>query len=79
MPPSTSTMPRVRTGEKKPGMDIVERIAVLRLPLCQTFARPETTSVATQANGTGSRRKSVESAYPGVRLEMRYWTFWPKI
>ena len=62
MPPSTSTMPRVRTGEKKPGMDIVERIAVLRLPLCQTFARPETTSVATQANGTGSRRKSVESA-----------------
>ena len=79
MPPSTRTMPFVRTGAKRPGMDIVERIAVPMLPLCHTFALPETTSVATQANGIGRRRKSVESAWPGVMLEIRYWTFWPKM
>ena len=52
-------MPLVRTGAKRPGMDMVERMAVFMLPLCQTLALPETMSVATQANGTGFRKKSV--------------------
>ena len=61
MPPSTSTMPSVRTGAKRPGMDMVERMARLMEPACQTFAFPEAMSVATQAKGMGSLKKLVES------------------
>ena len=56
-PPSTSTMPPVRTGSNMPGMDIVERNAVMMEPSPQYFAFELTMSPATQANGTGSELK----------------------
>ena len=61
MPPSTSTMPPVRTGAKRPGMLMVERMARFTEPFLQTLALPEATSVATQAKGMGKWKKSVES------------------
>ena len=51
-----------RTGVKRPGMAIVERMAVARSPLCQTLACPVYMSVATQTKGIGREKKSRESA-----------------
>ena len=60
-PPSTSTIPLVRTGLKRPGIDIVERIAVVMLPLPQFLAYELTTSPATHMNGRGSLEKEMLS------------------
>ena len=54
-------MPSVLTGTNSPGMDMVERRAVLMEPLCQILALDETMSVATHTNGMGRLAKSRES------------------
>ena len=48
VPPSTRIMLSVRTGVKKKGIDIVERMAVLMLPEVQFFSLRLTMSAATQ-------------------------------
>ena len=60
-PPSTSTMRPVRTGSNRPGIDIVERIAVVMDPLPQFFALELTMSPATQTKGIGSFEKEMLS------------------
>ena len=60
-PPSTSTIPLVRTGLKRPGMDMVERMAVVICPLPQYLARALTMSPATHMKGMGSVAKEMLS------------------
>ncbi len=57
-PPSTNRRLSVNMGAKKVGMDMLERMASGRNPRSWTKASPAPTSVAMQAKGMGSSRKS---------------------
>ena len=77
VPPSTRTIFWVRTGSKSPGMDIVERIAVVMEPPPQYLAWELTTSPATQTKGMGRSRKEMLSWYPTDMLASRLLTLNP--
>ena len=47
MPPSTRARPSSRTGGKAPGIDMLARMAVARLPESRTTASPVAMSAAT--------------------------------
>ena len=61
VPPSIRTIPSVRTGSKSPGMDMVERRAVLMDPLPQFFALQLIISEATHTKGIGRSLKDMSS------------------
>ena len=60
-PPSTNNLSPIATGENRPGMDMLARIAVGTLPLRSTTSSPVIISVATQAKGMGRSLKSISS------------------
>ena len=64
IPPSASRRSPHSTGEKTPGMAMLERMALAKLPWLSITESPVMMSVATQQKGMGSWWKSTESLYP---------------
>ena len=78
VPPSTSTMPSVRTGSKSPGTDMVERIASWSDPSPQFLALQLMRSAATHMYGIWKSLNDILSWKPTVRLAMRLPTLRPE-